>query len=64
MRIGVVKEIKPAERRVALTDDGARALEADGHDVLVESGQYGPTVDVPEGADEQTRLLAFLGRRA
>jgi alanine dehydrogenase len=38
MRIGVVKEIKPAERRVALTDDGARALEADGHDVLVESG--------------------------
>jgi alanine dehydrogenase len=38
MRIGVVKEIKPAERRVALTDAGARALVADGHDVLVESG--------------------------
>ena len=38
MRIGVVKEIKPAERRVALTDAGARALTMDGHDVLVESG--------------------------
>ena len=38
MRIGVVKEIKPAERRVALTDAGARALRVDGHDVLVEAG--------------------------
>jgi len=38
MRIGVVKETKPAERRVALTDAGARTLTADGHDVLVESG--------------------------
>ena len=38
MRIGVVKEIKPSERRVALTDAGARTLVTDGHDVLVESG--------------------------
>ena len=38
MRIGVVKETKPAERRVALTDAGARALTAEGHDVLVENG--------------------------
>lgn len=38
MRIGVIREIKPAERRVALTDAGARALVADGHDVLVERG--------------------------
>jgi alanine dehydrogenase len=38
MRIGVVKETKPAERRVALTDAGALNLTADGHDVLVESG--------------------------
>jgi alanine dehydrogenase len=38
MRIGVVKETKPAERRVALTDAGARTLTTDGHDVLVESG--------------------------
>ena len=28
------------------------------------SGHYGPRVEVPAGADEQTRLLAFMGRRA
>ena len=37
MQIGVVKEIKPAERRVALTPAGTRELVALGHDVLVES---------------------------
>jgi uncharacterized protein (TIGR03086 family) len=26
------------------------------------SGQYGPAVPVPEGADPQTRLLGFIGR--
>lgn len=36
MRVGVVREIKSAERRVALTPDGARELVADGHSVLVE----------------------------
>jgi uncharacterized protein (TIGR03086 family) len=29
---------------------------------LRESGHYGPRVDVPGDADEQTRLLAFIGR--
>jgi alanine dehydrogenase len=38
LRIGVVKEIKPDEYRVALTPAGARELAADGHDVLVETG--------------------------
>jgi alanine dehydrogenase len=38
MQIGVVREIKQAERRVALTPAGARELVALGHDVLVESG--------------------------
>src|SRR4249920_1908435 len=37
MQIGVVKEIKQAERRVALTPAGTRELVALGHDVLVES---------------------------
>jgi uncharacterized protein (TIGR03086 family) len=32
-------------------------------DVLRKSGQYGPRVEVPESADVQTRLLAFIGRR-
>src|SRR5664279_751943 len=38
MRIGVVKEIKQAERRVALTPAGAQQLVALGSDVLVEAG--------------------------
>jgi uncharacterized protein (TIGR03086 family) len=27
------------------------------------SGQYGPRVEVPDDADVQTRMLAFIGRR-
>jgi hypothetical protein len=30
--------------------------------ILRQSGQYGPRVDVPDDADEQTRLIAFTGR--
>jgi len=37
MRIGVAKEIKPQEYRVALTPAGARELVQRGHDVLVEA---------------------------
>lgn len=32
-------------------------------EMLRASGQYGPRVEVPAGADEQTRLIAFTGRR-
>jgi alanine dehydrogenase len=38
MRIGVVKEIKPDEYRVALTPAGARELVQRGNEVLVENG--------------------------
>jgi alanine dehydrogenase len=38
MKIGVVKEIKTDEYRVALTPAGARELIVRGHDVLVETG--------------------------
>ena len=38
MRIGVAKEIKPQEYRVALTPAGARELVQAGHDVVVETG--------------------------
>jgi uncharacterized protein (TIGR03086 family) len=31
-------------------------------EVLRQSGQYGPRVQVPDDADVQTRLLAFIGR--
>lgn len=33
-------------------------------DTLAESGQYGPRIPVDDDADEQTRLLALIGRRA
>ncbi|HYZ18501.1 MAG TPA: alanine dehydrogenase [Gaiellaceae bacterium] len=38
MKIGVAKEIKPDEYRVALTPAGARELVSHGHDVVVEAG--------------------------
>lgn len=38
MNVGVVTEVKSAERRVALTPAGARALVVDGHQVLVQTG--------------------------
>ncbi|GGC90711.1 alanine dehydrogenase [Tersicoccus solisilvae] len=38
MRVGVVKEIKPAERRVGLDPSGAKALAGEGHRILVETG--------------------------
>jgi alanine dehydrogenase len=38
MRVGVAKEIKPDEYRVALTPAGARELVRRGHEVVVEAG--------------------------
>jgi alanine dehydrogenase len=38
MRVGVVKEIKPGERRVALTPGGVAEVARRGHRVLVEAG--------------------------
>lgn len=32
-------------------------------EILRSSGQYGPRVEVPADADEQTRLIAFTGRQ-
>jgi len=32
-------------------------------EMLRKSGHYGPRVEVPDDADEQTRLIAFTGRR-
>jgi alanine dehydrogenase len=38
MRVGVLREIKPDERRIALTPAGAQQLTQRGHDVIVERG--------------------------
>jgi alanine dehydrogenase len=37
MRVGVAKEIKPQEYRVALTPAGAHELVLGGHEVVVET---------------------------
>ena len=51
MKIGVVKEIKADEYRVALTPAGARELVRRGHEVLVETGA-GEGSAFPDGAYE------------
>jgi alanine dehydrogenase len=51
MRIGVAKEIKPDEHRVALTPAGARELTQKGHEVVVERGA-GEGSSLPDGAYE------------
>ncbi|HQP30445.1 MAG TPA: alanine dehydrogenase, partial [Deltaproteobacteria bacterium] len=38
MRIGVPKEIKRFEHRIAITPDGVRAMKAAGHTVYIEKG--------------------------
>ena len=38
MRIGIPKEIKVDEKRVAITPSGVTALRAQGHPVLIERG--------------------------
>ena len=44
--------------RCAQLLDGMQPLD----DLLRSSGQFGPRVDVPDDADVQTKLLAFIGR--
>jgi alanine dehydrogenase len=56
MRVGVVKEIKPDEYRVALTPAGARELVEQGHEVLVEAG-------AGEGSAFPDRAYAAVGAR-
>jgi alanine dehydrogenase len=53
MRVGVVTEIKPAEKRVALTPAGAHELADAGHDVLVQAG-----AGVGSGFDDQAYVAA------
>ena len=62
MTVGVVKEVKVAERRVALTPAGARELVARGHEVLVEAGA-GSGARLPDDAYEAAgaRIVADAG---
>jgi uncharacterized protein (TIGR03086 family) len=45
-------------QRCALLLEGMQPLD----ELLRSSGQFGPKVDVPDDADVQARLLAFIGR--
>ena len=56
--VGLDERLDPEEVRRYL--DGVEQ----NADALVASGHYGPRVDVADDADDQTRLLAILGRRA
>jgi alanine dehydrogenase len=56
MKIGVAREIKPDEYRVALTPAGARELVQAGHDVLVETG-------AGEGSSFADDVYAAVGAR-
>ena len=60
MKVGVVKEIKADEYRVALTPAGARELVQRGHDVLVESGAGAGSAF---GDDAYVAVGATLARR-
>jgi alanine dehydrogenase len=53
MRIGVAKEIKPQEYRVALTPAGARELVDRGHEVVIEAGA-GEGSSFPDDAYERS----------
>jgi alanine dehydrogenase len=53
MRIGVAKEIKPQEYRVALTPAGARELAERGHEVVIEAGA-GEGSSFPDDAYERS----------
>ena len=59
MKVGVVRETKTDENRVALTPAGAHALVEDGHDVLVEAGAGGGShLGDQEYTDEGAKLIA------
>ena len=58
MRVGVVRETKIDENRVALTPAGAHALVVDGHDVLVEAGAgLGSKIEDSEFAQAGAKLV-------
>lgn len=49
---------------VASSLAAAESLSPEIRDAMAASGHFGPAVEAPDGADAQTRLLAFYGRRA
>ena len=56
---GQPDQLDPEQLQIMLGGIGALPEEA-----MRADGMFGPQIDVPEDADDQTRLLAFMGRRA
>ena len=63
MRIGVIKEIKDKENRVALTPEGARALVGEGHSVRIQMGA-GVGSGFPDGEYRQAGARVVSVARA
>ena len=59
---GLDERLDPDDVHMML--EAMAAMEAQFGDAMRSSGAFGPKVEVPEGADEQTKLLAFAGRTA
>jgi uncharacterized protein (TIGR03086 family) len=59
---GLDERLDPDEVHRQLIAIGSMPPEVD--EAMRGSGHYGPRVVVPDDADEQTRLLAFMGRRS
>jgi len=58
--IDVTLDAVEVARGAAMVD----SMPAGVDEAMRQSGHFGPRVDVPSTADDQTRLLAFYGRRA
>jgi uncharacterized protein (TIGR03086 family) len=56
---GQDEALDPAQVQVMLGSIGAMPEEA-----LRSEGMFGPALDAPADADDQTRVLAYFGRRA
>lgn len=59
---GLDEHLDPDDVRASL--DAMSAMEEQVGELMRSSGAFGRQVDPPADADEQTRLLAFLGRKA
>lgn len=59
--VGLDETLDPGE--VARNVAGVEAMPPEVDEAMRSSGHYGPRVAVPDDADAQTRLLAFMGRQ-
>ncbi len=59
MRVGIPREIKPAEYRVAITPAGVREMVEHGHEVLIEAGAgLGSSIDDTAFEDQGAQIVS------